>query len=492
MDDQHEPLMDHENQGNFIGFLEFEEDIEPIRSFGDFSREFYIESKKLWCLAAPAVFTSIAQYSLGSITQSFVGHVGTLELAAVSVEGSVIAGLSFGLLLGMGSALETLCGQAYGAGRLDMMGIYMQSAWVILITTALVLSLIYIFATPFLVLIGQNNNIAHEAGTFALYMIPQLFAFALNFPLVKFLQAQSKMMAMGIISVAALLLHTLFSWLFIMKLCWGLVGAALVLNGSWWFIVLAQLAYIFSGVCGRAWNGFSWKAFQNVWGFVRLSLASAVMLCLEVWYFMVLVLFAGYLKNPEVSVDGVTICMNIFVWAIMMAMGFNAATSVRVSNELGARHPQTAKFSVVVVVITSFMMGVFLALLLFATRNIWPKAFTNSDQVEKLIHGLTPLLCVSIVVNNVQPVLSGVAIGAGWQALVAYVNIGCYYIFGIPLGLILGYKLNFGVPGIWIGMLGGIVLQTLILGWMTYKTNWNQEASNAGDRVKQWGGGGKD
>jgi len=40
---------------------------------------------------------------------------------------------------------------------------------------------------------------------------------------------------------------------------------------------------------------------------------------------------------------------------------------------------------------------------------------------------------------------TGVAIGAGWQALVAYVNIGCYYIFGVPLGLILGYVLNFGV-----------------------------------------------
>lgn len=37
------------------------------------------------------------------------------------------------------------------------------------------------------------------------------------------------------------------------------------------------------------------------------------------------------------------------------------------------------------------------------------------------------------------------AIGAGWQAAVAYVNIGCYYIFGIPLGLILGYKLQMGV-----------------------------------------------
>lgn len=41
--------------------------------------------------------------------------------------------------------------------------------------------------------------------------------------------------------------------------------------------------------------------------------------------------------------------------------------------------------------------------------------------------------------------ISGVAIGAGWQALVAYVNISCYYIFGIPLGLILGFKVKLGV-----------------------------------------------
>lgn len=39
----------------------------------------------------------------------------------------------------------------------------------------------------------------------------------------------------------------------------------------------------------------------------------------------------------------------------------------------------------------------------------------------------------------------GVAVGAGWQWLVAYVNIGCYYIFGLPLGFFLGEKLNLGV-----------------------------------------------
>ena len=37
------------------------------------------------------------------------------------------------------------------------------------------------------------------------------------------------------------------------------------------------------------------------------------------------------------------------------------------------------------------------------------------------------------------------AIGAGWQAVVAYVNIACYYLFGVPLGLVMGYKLGMGV-----------------------------------------------
>ncbi|XP_011626173.1 protein DETOXIFICATION 29 isoform X3 [Amborella trichopoda] len=440
MEDEHEPLLNRESRGNGNSFVEFEGDIEPTRSLGEFSREFAVESKKLWYLAGPAIFTSICQYSLGAITQAFAGHLGTLELAAVSMENSVIAGFSFGLLLGMGSALETLCGQAYGAGQLDMLGIYMQRSWVILITTALILSIFYVFATPFLILIGQDHRIAAAAGLFSLYMIPQLFAYAVYFPIQKFLQAQSRMMSMAVIASIALLLHTFFSWLVMIKLNWGMVGAAVVLNGSWWFIVVAQLVYIFCGSCGRAWSGFSWMAFRNLWGFVRLSVESAVMLC------------------------------------------------VRVSNELGAGHPRTAKFSVVVVVTTSFILGFVLSMILLATKNDWPKAFTSSEEVKNLVSELTPLLCISIVVNNVQPVFSGVAIGAGWQGLVAYVNIGCYYIFGIPLGLLLGYKLDFGVKGIWNGMLAGTVVQTLILIWMTDRTNWNKEASIAGDRLKHWGG----
>lgn len=67
------------------------------------------------------------------------------------------------------------------------------------------------------------------------------------------------------------------------------------------------------------------------------------------------------------------------------------------------------------------------------------------------------------------------AVGAGWQASVALVNIGCYYVFGLPLGALLGYKFDLGVKGIWLGMLSGCVLQTVVLVVLVTRANWNKE-----------------
>ena len=75
------------------------EDIAPIKDSRQFFKEFSIEAKKLWLIAGPAIFTSVAQYSLGAITQVFSGHLGTLELAAVSIQNFVISGFTFGILV---------------------------------------------------------------------------------------------------------------------------------------------------------------------------------------------------------------------------------------------------------------------------------------------------------------------------------------------------------------------------------------------------------
>jgi len=211
------------------------------------------------------------------------------------------------------------------------------------------------------------------------------------------------------------------------------------------------------------------------------------MLCLETWYFQILVLLAGLLDDPEIALDSLSICMSILGWLFMVSVGFNAAASVRVSNELGAGNPKAASFSVKIVTMVSLLISVMFGIVVMLLRNIMSYAFTEGVEVADAVASLSPFLAVSIILNGVQPVLSGVAVGCGWQALVAYINVGCYYVIGIPLGCILGFKCGYGVKGIWSGMLGGTCLQTLILLIITYRTNWNKEVEKATHRLSTWG-----
>ncbi|XP_043690811.1 protein DETOXIFICATION 40-like [Telopea speciosissima] len=446
-----------------------------------------IEFKLLFHLAAPAVAVYMINYFMSMSTQIFSGHLGNLELAAASLGNTGIQILTYGLMLGMGSAVETLCGQAYGASKYEMLGIYLQRSTILLMATGIPLMMIYIFCKPILILLGQSPMIASAAALFVHGLIPQIFAYAVNFPIQKFLQAQSIVAPSAYISTATLALHLLLSWLAIYKLELGLLGASLVLSLSWWVIVVAQFVYIVrSERCKNTWKGFTLEAFSGLSEFLKLSVSSAVMLCLETWYMQILVLLAGLLENPAIALDSLSICTTISGWVFMISVGFNAAASVRVSNELGAGNPRSAAFSVVMVNLLSFIIAVIAAGVVLALRHVISYAFTDGKTVADAVSDLSPLLCITLILNGVQPVLSGVAVGCGWQTFVAYVNVGCYYLVGIPLGVLLGFKYNLGAKGIWSGMIGGTLMQTIILLWYTYRTDWNKEVEDAKKRLAKW------
>ncbi|KAG5529548.1 hypothetical protein RHGRI_030069 [Rhododendron griersonianum] len=153
----------------------------------DLSQRLWIESKKLWHIVGPSMFSRLATYSMFVITQAFAGHLGDHELAAVSIASNVVVGFNFGLLLGMASALETLCGQAFGAKQYHMLGIYMQRSWIVLFICCILLLPLYLFASPILKLLGQPSGIAELSGVISLWMIPLHFSFAFQFPLQRFL-----------------------------------------------------------------------------------------------------------------------------------------------------------------------------------------------------------------------------------------------------------------------------------------------------------------
>ncbi|KAJ6301440.1 hypothetical protein OIU77_015691 [Salix suchowensis] len=420
----------------------------------------------------------------------------TGQLSAVSVSLSVIITFCFGFLLGMGSALETLCGQAFGAGQVHMLGIYLQRSCFILLVTCVILLPIYIFAAPLLKVLGQDAELAALAGKFTLLAIPNLFSWAIYFPTQKFLQAQRKVGVITWIAIVALILHAFWLWLFIYEFDWGITGAAVAFDLTGWLIALAQAAYVM-GWCKEGWRGFSWSAFKDIWFFVTLSLASAVMLCLEIWYMMSIVVLTGHLDDAVIAVGSLTICLNINGLELMLFIGINAAISVRVSNELGLGHPEAAKYSVYVTVLQSLVIGLVCMAVVLVAKDYFAYIFTSSKVMQVATSKLAFILAITMVLNSVQPVISGVAIGGGWQALVAYINIGCYYVFGLPLGFLLGYKANLGVEvvclrfvGVWGGMLCGTALQTLFLLIILYKTNWKKEVAQTADRMRKWGGGG--
>ncbi|KAL6562242.1 Protein DETOXIFICATION 37 [Orobanche gracilis] len=178
--------------------------------------------------------------------------------------------------------------------------------------------------------------------------------------------------------------------------------------------------------------------------------------------------------------------MSVSGLMFMVSIGFNAAASVRVSNEIGAGHPKSAAFSVVVVTFVCFAVAAAEAAIVLSQRHVISYVFTGGETVAEAVSELCPFLAVTLLLNGVQPVLSGVAVGCGWQAFVAYVNIGCYYVVGIPIGCLLGFKFNLGVKGIWSGMIGGTMMQTLILLWVTFRTDWNKEVENAKKRLDSW------
>ena len=81
--------------------------------------------------------------------------------------------------------------------------------------------------------------------------------------------------------------------------------------------------------------------------------------------------------------------------------------SVRVGNELGAGHPKSAAFSVVVVTLVSFLISVVAAALVLVLRHVISYAFTGGETVAQAVSDLCPVLAITLMLNGIQPVLSG-------------------------------------------------------------------------------------
>ena len=78
----------------------------------------------------------------------------------------------YGLKLGMGSAVETLCGQAYRAPRHEMLGVYLQRSTVVLTITVIPVTVVYALSKQILKLLREPMVVASDAAVFVYGLIP--------------------------------------------------------------------------------------------------------------------------------------------------------------------------------------------------------------------------------------------------------------------------------------------------------------------------------
>ncbi|XP_052199475.1 protein DETOXIFICATION 16-like isoform X2 [Diospyros lotus] len=386
----------------------------------------------------------------------------------------------------MGSALETLCGQAYGARQYHMLGIYTQRAMLTLLTLAIPLAFIWLNTTTILMLFGQDHDISTEAGKFNVWMVPSLFAYALLQCLNRFLQTQNIVFPMMVCSGATALLHIFVCWVLVFGLGLGSRGAALANSVSNWVNVALLAIYVkFSPACLKTWTGFSGEALHGVLGFLKLAIPSAVMICFEYWSFEMVVLLSGLLPNPQLETSVLSISLNTCWMVYMISVGLGGAISTRVSNELGAGRAQGARLALCVAVIVAVVEGTIVGSGTILVGNVWGKLYSSEEEVVKYVGRMMPLLAVSDFLDGFQCVLSGAARGCGWQNLCAFINLGAYFVVAIPCAVLFAFVLHIGGMGLWMGIICGLCVQVIALVSVNLCTEWDHEARKAVNSVQK-------
>ncbi|XP_019256196.1 PREDICTED: protein DETOXIFICATION 16-like isoform X2 [Nicotiana attenuata] len=317
-------------------------------------------------------------------------------------------------------------------------------------------------------------------------MIPSIFAYGLLECQIRFLQAQNNVRPKMLSTGVTLLLHVFSCWILVLKIGLGSKGAALANATSYWINVFLLAAYVrISPSCKSTWTGFSTEPFTDIPRYLRLAIPSALMICLEIWSFELMVILSGLLPNPKLETSVLSISLNTSAMLHMLAEGLGGATSVRVSNEVGAEQPKAARLAARTATILATIEGILLAIIMVSIRKVWGHCYSNEEDVVIYVGKMLFFIAGSHFLDAHKSVFSGIARGCGWQKKGAFVNLGAHNLWGIPAGIVLAFVYHLGGKGLWLGIILAHSAQALIYLVVILLTDWDKQAMKAAERVTQ-------
>lgn len=456
-------------------------------------------------IAGPVSTSMLCNRARDLISIAFVGRgaygSSTSALAGAALASSFANVTGTAVVVGLSGAINTLAGQAYGAGAYDRVGAVCQRGVVALTCACVVIGAVWWRCDALLRAIGQEEEIAREAGAYARALIPQIFAYAWNICFQAFLQSQAVTAPQAVAGVVATILHA--PWCYVLTRAYGAKGAALATGASTFTVLVVNLTYIFhlrriengwfrerdsvlAAARDACWPGWSVeRAFDREGMKEWISIAVPSLILMSEWVASeLLIVFAGYLPKPDVAVAAMSIYQVTNAFAFMIAVGFGVATVTRVSNEVGAGNVTSAKLAADVALKLIVGVELIVSTFVFASRHRWGALFTKDPAVSSLLAELMIPLAVYVFFDAVCCVSTSIIRGVGRQAFAAPIVLFAYYAVGIPIALLLGFTVSsLRAVGLAIGGVAGTAAHAGVMTLYARRVDWRAEVSTARARI---------
>lgn len=443
--------------------------------------------------SVPLVMTFLLQNSLSTVSVFSVGHLGAVELAAVSM-GSMTANITgYATIQGIATALDTLCPQAFGAKKYGMVGDYMQKCVALLFVIMIPVLIVWLFfGYQLITLLLPDKETAKLSADYLRYISPGIPAYILFECGKRFLQAQGVYHISTYVLLFAAPSNLIMNLVFVKS--FGYLGAPIAVAINYWIMAIglfvATVYFIDADSTPTnihplsCWKGLNVrKAFQDWKKLIRLAVPGLIMLEAEFLAFEILTLMASYLGTLELAAQSIGSTMASLTYQVPFAIGI--ASSTRIANYLGAGLGESARKTTKVALCFGLCISILNFLALYLFQRPIATLFTNDERVIEILSHVMWLVALMQVSDAMNANSAGCLRGQGQTKIGGIVNLLSYYVVGIPLSIYLSFysKWRGTLHGLWIGTTVALTIIGVVQSYYALFADFNKLCLEAGKRT---------
>ena len=162
-----------------------------------------------------------------------------------------------------------------------------------------------------------------------------------------------------------------------------------------------------------------------------------------------------------------------------LQLALSSCVCTRVGNELGANRPLQAYHASMAALGLSAFLGSVGAIWLISERFVWGKLFTDDARILRGVAEILPIMGLCELGNFPQTVACGILRGSARPSTGACINLGSFYLVGLPLSLLLAFVFKLGLLGLWLGLLAAVTTCAALTVTSIIRSDWVKQAIRA-------------